>query len=225
MFREQKPDEAFEYVWALLQRMEFFRANGYRLALPEHPAFQQLADGTANLAEVDRDELRRVFVADVYREADFGAGLQAARAVEPMLDQVLAELGRMRGEWGFELFPRYRVLVTLFGPGGSYAPDTGTITMLTTRDGRFKGGGPLHTIVHEMVHLGIERPIVQRFGLTHWEKERLVDLICSIRLRDVLPDYRLQSKGHTELDAYVDEAALADLPGAIERYAAGHPRR
>ena len=27
--------------------------------------------------------------------------------------------------------------------------------------------------VHEMVHLGIQRSIVERFTLTHWEKERV----------------------------------------------------
>ncbi len=38
---------------------------------------------------------------------------------------------------------------------------------------------PAHTPVHELVHIGIEEIIVQRFKLSHWEKERTVDLVTS----------------------------------------------
>ncbi len=71
-----------------------------------------------------------------------------------------------------------------------------------------------------MVHLGIERPIIARYGLTHEEKERLVDRVCVVAFTDLLPEYAIQPMGPKELDGFVDAAALGDLPRAVERYTA-----
>lgn len=59
---------------------------------------------------------------------------------------------------------------------------------------------------------------MQRFGLSHVEKERLVDLLCLRAFRDLLPAYRMQPMGPPALDPFIDDAALANLPHAIERY-------
>jgi hypothetical protein len=66
---------------------------------------------------------------------------------------------------------------------------------------------------------------VRRFALTHPEKERLVDRICIVAFPRLLPGYRAQPMGPPELDAFVDDAALHDLPAAVARYVAAHPRQ
>jgi hypothetical protein len=71
-----------------------------------------------------------------------------------------------------------------------------------------------------MVHLGIEGPIVRRFGLTHPEKERLVDRICVVAFGDRMPGYETQPMGPPTLDRFIDVGALDHLPAAIERYKA-----
>jgi hypothetical protein len=50
-----------------------------------------------------------------------------------------------------------------------------------------------------MVHIGIEKNIVKEYQLTHWEKERVVDLICSLAFGDILHNYKLQPKGENDL--------------------------
>ncbi len=80
-------------------------------------------------------------------------------------------------------------------------------------------------MAHEMVHIGVEHIIVERFGLTHPEKERLVDRICMVAFPALLPRYRAQPFGPPELDAFVDATALDDLPTSIARYRAAYPAR
>jgi membrane-associated protease RseP (regulator of RpoE activity) len=75
-----------------------------------------------------------------------------------------------------------------------------------------------------MVHIGIHENIVKRFRLTHWEKERVVDLICSIKFGDILRGYRIQPRGERNLDAFVNEDSISNLPGAVEAYVERYPR-
>lgn len=119
---------------------------------------------------------------------------------------------------------RYEVLLTLYGPGGSYRSDTGRVIMLTRPDGSFRRPIPHGTVIHEIVHIGIQRRLVRRYRLSHWEKERLVDLICARLFRGLLPTYRLQRRGDRRIDAYVQRFGLRRLPKAVRQYVRDHPR-
>jgi hypothetical protein len=217
--RPQEPDEAYDYLLYTLQRMPFFRQNGYSVALPADAAFEALADAGAPVPDADRARLREVFTKEVYREADFAAGLRALDGAASVFRQVFPIFASFATKWGFKVFPRYEVLLTLYGPGGSYDAERGRVTLFTTTDGKFKRANGVEVIVHEMVHIGIEEVIVERFGLEHWEKEGLVDRMCAIGLRTALPGYVVQAKGMEKFDQFVTEGALDDLPAAIARYA------
>ncbi|MEM6793294.1 MAG: hypothetical protein AAF725_04900 [Acidobacteriota bacterium] len=208
--RAQTADEAHSYVAGLLDDMDFFRANGYQVALPNHPAFaaDSRSPGSAE-----------VFAAEVYREAEFGSALEILEESRGTLQKALEWFEATSALEGFRAFERYKVTLTLYGPGGSYNPETGTIVLFTTPDGRFKGGGGAHTVIHEMMHLAIEEGFVQRFGLSHWEKERLVDLLVKREFSDLLPDYRLQNLGEKALDPHVQDVLLGELAEALDGYA------
>ena len=76
-----------------------------------------------------------------------------------------------------------------------------------------------------MVHLGIQEHIVNKYQLSHWEKERLVDLICSTCFADILPKYHLQKIETLTIDTFATkEAIMHDLPKAIEAFVAQYPR-
>ncbi|MEM6337868.1 MAG: hypothetical protein AAF752_14955, partial [Bacteroidota bacterium] len=111
------------------------------------------------------------------------------------------------------------VTLTLYGPGGSFDPDAGKVILWTDTQGAFKGGGGLHTIVHEMVHIAVEHGIAQPSQLQHWERERLVDLIAQREFADLLPDYRLQGGPEAPLDPFVLGTDLAGLRDAVAEYA------
>jgi hypothetical protein len=215
--RAQTQAEAFEYLWHQLGDMRFFRENHYDVALPAHPLFDKLAK--EGLEGADKEAARRVFEAEVYAPDAFAAGLRTYEGVPHELRPALDAFERWSSRWGFERAPRYEIVLTLYGPGGSYDADKATITVLTTVDGRFKKP-PLDNSVHEMVHLGIERPIVRRLGLSHAEKERLVDRVCVVAFGGWLKGYKPQPMGPPELDPFVSASTLDDLPAAITRYRA-----
>ncbi|MEM1180951.1 MAG: hypothetical protein AAGM22_21605 [Acidobacteriota bacterium] len=209
--RPQTPEEAYAYLAGLHRDMDFFKANGYDVALPNHPAFAADAESLGSV---------ELFADEVYRLSAFETALGVLAEKSSTLRDALAAYESFEGLEGFRSFDRYRVTLTLYGPGGSYHPDSGGIVLLTTPDGRFKGGGGVHTIVHEMMHLAVEDGLVQRFGLSHWEKERLVDFLVKREFRELLPNYELQSSGADALGPYLAEAPISAVADALRRYRA-----
>jgi hypothetical protein len=47
------------------------------------------------------------------------------------------EATKSQWDWEFKLFDTYKIIFTLYGTGGSYDPDKGTISLLTNREGDF----------------------------------------------------------------------------------------
>lgn len=212
--RGQSNDEAFDYLRRTLRDMPFFAENGYDVALPDHPSFgpetaPHLLDGV---------ELRARFSDEVYTSDAFAAGLSGIDRERATLQAALARYATFPVQSGFRTFEEYLVLLTLYGPGGSYDPDTGVIVLLTDEEGQSRGGGPVHTIIHEIMHLAIERDIVREIGLDHWETERVVDLLVRREFGDLLPDYALQSMGNPAVDPFIEGTPLAEIRESLTRY-------
>lgn len=206
--RPQTPAEAYEYLQQTLSQMSFFDANGYDVSLPDHQGFDEEGE-TGGL---------NTFADEVYRQSDFASAMGVLRERKNMLQQALEWFSTLDDSLSFYVPTEYTVVLTLYGPGGSYNPESATITMLTTPDGRFKGGGGAHTIVHEMMHIAVEEALVQRFGLSHWEKERLVDVLCQRELGSLLTDYRQQPLGDVRFGEAVADVPLAGLAAALRAY-------
>ncbi len=207
------PDQAFAYLERTLADMDFFRANNYAVSLPDHSLF----DGTATAAS-NPTEHRAVFVKDVYRAAAFETALSIIDQQKNQLRTAMARIASWGTYDGFNTLDSVTVTLTLYGPGGSFNPDTGDIILWTDTDGRFKGGGSLHTIIHEMIHLAVEHGIAQPLQLQHWERERLVDLLAQREFRDLLPDYRLQGGNEAPMDRFVVNTELSDMREAVAEY-------
>jgi len=150
--------------------------------------------------------------------------LHNARADTAVINKAMSKFLELNKLWNFKTFPKYEILLTLYGTGGSFNANTGTVIMLTRRDGTFRRKRPHETIIHEIVHIGIHDIIVSRYKLEHWEKERLVDLICLYYFGDILPEYKLQRKGDNRLDEFVNTVTINDLPASIENYIKKFPR-
>ncbi|MEM9529356.1 MAG: hypothetical protein AAGA23_00410 [Pseudomonadota bacterium] len=206
--RPQSPAEAYEYLTRTLGQMSFFDANGYDLALPSHPDFD--ADGEVGSLEQ--------FSRDVYSPEVFRSAMETLGAKEALLKHALQWFARLPEDESFYVPDQYTVVLTLYGPGGSYDPQSGTITMLTTPKGEFRGGGGAYTIVHEMMHIAVEVALVQRFGLSHWQKERLVDALTQRELGHLLPDYQLQSQGDSRIDEAIADVPLPELAAALAAF-------
>lgn len=207
------PEQAYLYLDRTLADMEFFRRNNYQVSLPAHPLFNgdsgQVADAAKGQA---------TFINEVYRAEDFEKALGVLQGYAGPLKLALDRMAEWSAHEGFRVRDAYTVSLTLYGPGGSFDPDNGHITLWTDTEARFKGGGGLHTIIHEMVHIIIEHGIAQPFQLQHWERERVVDLIVQREFADLLPDYRLQGGGVAPIDSFVLAADLSGLREAVAQY-------
>ena len=84
--------------------------------------------------------------------------------------------------WGFKIFDNYKIILTYYGPGGSYNYKTGEIII------RYKievKKPYFYTIFHEAIHIGIEKNIIRKYNLSQQQKESIVDAMCS----RYLPNY------------------------------------
>jgi hypothetical protein len=222
--RLPEAQEEFGVIWHTLRLMPFFRKHGYDVVLPEHERFEELVKLSPSIRDAKKNETYDIFVQHLYRKTDYENGLIALADAEESIREAFPRFEELNKQWHFKIFDHYDVVLTLYGPGGYFNPRTGKVTLKTTLDGRFKRGDPLHTIIHEMVHIGIQENIVERFNLTHWEKERVVDLVCSIKFGDILRGYRIQAGGERNLDPFVSHNSISNLPGAIEAYVKRYPR-
>lgn len=83
------------------------------------------------------------------------------------------------------------VILTRYGPGGSYwLPNRVVVKIYNDKR------DILETIVHEIVHLIIEKPLINKHQIPHREKEALVDyLMTTKKMSQVFPGYRVQKFG------------------------------
>ena len=214
--------EETDYVWRTLGQLKFYKDNGYRPYLPSNTTVEELIGKAekGQLVEADRTSLLETIKKDVYKEQDYTKALWIVAGKLELADTALPRFEHFKSLWGFFIPRHYEIVLTLYGTGGSYDPEKGIIFLKTTADGRFaKSENPLDTILHEAVHIGIDKVIVKRYGLPQWTKERVVDQFMMHNFQDICPGYTLQRNPETLVDMYLQEPGVWDrLPSAIEEY-------
>lgn len=213
--------EEVDYLGMNLRDISFFDQNGYTVAWPSDTAMTPIMAHAreGHFTDADAQSLSLLMHQRVYNPNHYQAGLQRLSQALPLADSAL-QLMRRFESWGFVMFDSYTVLLTLYGPGGSYDNHTGQIVMLATPTGGFKGyANPANTLIHELFHIGIEEPVVRKYGLSHQQKERLVDLFVKVWFGEVLPEYRLQGFGDSRLDPYfTTRSDFENLPRQMELF-------
>lgn len=195
-----------DYIWRTIQDTKFFEENNYQVALPPGMLVEGLKKKAKENQLTDEDYVElKSFVRDsVYDTSQYAAGFAKIEAQLPLLNRLLVRLSNMERDWDFKEFPLYEVNLTLYGPGGSYDPDEGTILIYTTPQGQYKQyDNPANTIIHEIVHIGVEASIVQKYQVPHRLKERIIDTFVSLCFGEDLPDYRIQNMGDERIDPYL----------------------
>jgi len=217
--RGNSPEDEYKYLKRIISNMPFYLEHGYAVGLPD------LEELKSEQVVTDEKRMYPVFLEKEYNESYFAEGIKKIKEKLSVIEGCLHKLVEPNKRWGFKLFDKYLVLLTKYGPGGSYDSQTGKITMLTRKDGTFKQENPEQTVIHEIVHMGIEECVVGAFKLTHPEKERLVDLLVRKTYGDVFPNYKLQSMGETKIEPYITNESMNNLLPDIERYVSSYPRQ
>lgn len=222
-------DEEFAYLKWEISEISFCRKNypqhKVETLVPRHRLFQEICQKPTIFSDLGDEAVKKIFQSEVYDEHAYAKAFEVISSpkVQDRVQCALVQLVALQRNWGFEIFPRYTIALTLYGPGGSYHPSISTIRIKTAPQ-----AVPLRapeTIIHETVHMGIEENIVQKYKLAHWEKERLVDLICSLYLKEIVPDYCIQKSGDKKIDPFITlDAIVHNLPAAIESFVKQYPR-
>ncbi|MEM6265637.1 MAG: hypothetical protein AAGI38_24255 [Bacteroidota bacterium] len=206
--RIPSPEEEAEYVWSTIQDINFFEAHNYQLSLPEGKIIVELLQKarTGSLSNESYPRLERFLRDSIYQKEAYQKGYDKIHDQLNLLNEMVAQLDSNQYNWEFKSFETYTVNLTLYGPGGSYSPNEGLVLLFTTPSGQFKGyKNPTNIIIHEIVHIGIEASIINRYQVPHTLKERIVDKFVILNFRQHLPTYQIQDMGEYRIDPYLKE--------------------
>lgn len=142
-----------------IQKLQWYKEKGYRPALPD------------GLSENSSEEEMREAVFDEYGEKLYKA---ISDELTNMWGDTALVFEELKTIPDLRFHDEYEVFLTKYGVRGSYNADKGRVVLnIRSRDGERIA----HTLKHEIVHMSIEY-LIQKYGVSHWKKERLVDLMC-----------------------------------------------
>ncbi|GAA4272955.1 hypothetical protein U6A24_06735 [Aquimarina gracilis] len=197
-------------IWRTINDFTFFEKQDYNINLLKNSLIDSLITKSKNgtFGNEDFSSIYSLLEAKVFEKQDYELAIQK---VEDNIDLVnnlvdLIDSKKNQWDWNFKMFDKYRVVLTLYGTGGSYDPEEGIITLLTNKEGRFMNyTNPANTIIHEITHMGMEYSIVQKYSLPHGLKERIVDTFVYLMFQKKLPEYKIQNMGDNKIDTYLNK--------------------
>ena len=212
-----------DYTCDLIEGIDYFTSRGYTPEFPDHPLIDSMVEESSQ-GRFDRAQcasLDSLFEEDIYQARLYNRPYRRVIRALPALDQAHDVFMQYNQKWDFRTFDHYEILLTLYGPGGMFDTKTGKIWLMITDAGSFKmGDDPANVIVHEAVHIGLDEPIVERFGLSQGVTEHLVDRFITDHFHDLLPDYEAQELGDLSIDPYLNHPdSWERLPEYIAQYA------
>ena len=211
-----------EYVWRTIRDIPFFEKHNYQLSLPKGALIESLKEKSRSneLNESDYLSLAAFMKTRVYNKLNYKKGFDAIVASKSLVNRMIKEFEELEKDWDYKIFEKYKIQLTLYGPGGSYDPDTGEILIYTTKDGNFKQyKDPSNTLIHEINHIGTQASIMNKYNVSHPLKERIIDHLVMINFKQYLPDYKIQSFGDARIDDFLNQKAdLKELDKIIEKF-------
>lgn len=141
-----------------VSNFEWYIENGYKISLPD------------KITEESSEEeiciqIENQFTEEIYEK--FSSELQTE------WKRFSVQFEKVKDKSCITFNDTYAVFLTRYGTGGSFNPSLSQVT-LKIEDRTMKSA--LGTLVHEMVHIAIH-DYIQKYEVTHWRKERLVDLL------------------------------------------------
>lgn len=207
-------------IWRTINDIAFFEKQGYRIHLPKDPLIDSLIikSKKGNFGNEDFSTIYTLVETKIFDQKNYEQATQKVQNQVGLIDTLVSEIdsNKNQWDWNFKMFDTYRVIFTLYGTGGSYNPDEGTITILTTKEGGFMNyKDPANTIIHEITHMGMEYSIVRKYDLSHGLKERIVDTFVYLMFHEKLPEYTIQNMGNNKIDTHLKSQDDIDSLNAI----------
>lgn len=180
-------DEEYQNIWNQFWNMQWYREHMQRVTIPDHKAFLNLFIYAPNFhSNKDQTQLLEIFKNEIYDSGYYNKYIKEIKDNEGLVFQALEELSKQES-LNFKIFDNYTVVLARYGPGGQYNVKESKIILKVADEGLDKE--IIYTVVHEIVHLGIEETIVEKYKLSHHDKEALVTWICENVLKNILIGY------------------------------------
>lgn len=129
---------------------------------------------------------------------------------KPALEHAADVLSPFAKKWGINV-PNDITIKIAYGFGASYRTDENVIILRGTR---MLPERVIHTLQHELVHLIIEKEIIQKYNVPQDLKERIVDII-GYEYFDITPQTMFMN---SFANKYITRTAIEnDLPGAVQK--------
>ncbi|MBI2409647.1 hypothetical protein HYV30_01220 [Candidatus Kaiserbacteria bacterium] len=130
----------------------------------------------------------------------YSAYAQQLLAVWPAFQPGFAEMKKVSS---FDLKDAYEIVLTKYGTGGGYNPARSLIVLRMAENIEKSAA----VAAHEIVHMAIDT-YIKAFGVPHWHKERLVDLL----VERYFPGKKMMQKAPASAVAAVDPAYESSFP-------------
>ncbi|MFT5915151.1 MAG: hypothetical protein ACJAWV_001116 [Flammeovirgaceae bacterium] len=201
-------DQEVASIWKTINDIAFFETQGYTINLPKDAEIDLLIvkSKKGEFGNDDFATIIQLLETKFFNQKDYKKAIEKVNEQQNLISSLVHQIfsEKENWDWEFNTFEKYKIIFTLYGTGGSYDPDQGTITLLTNREGDFMNyKNPANTIIHEITHMGMEYSIVQKYKLSHGNKERLVDTFVSLMFGEQLPAYKIQNMGDAKIDDYL----------------------
>ena len=228
IFRAPTINEEVKEVWKVLNEYSWYKENNYSPKIPEHPKINELIGISLKnngLKNKHKKQIKDV-VEEIYDKKYYEKCFEILEKSKKEIERVLPKFIEYNKEWKFKIPKKYEIVPILYGPGGSYEPHKGIVYIVmrinNKRQNKKKSEYSLSSVlIHEMVHIGIQH-LIQKFKITHNEKERIVDLFCCKSLK--IKNYKMQKRGNKKVDKFILSNNF-NLPVALKEYVKKYPRK
>lgn len=172
-------DKEAGYVKNILKKLSWYQKNGYNPILPTEIDDK---NSDSEIIKVVKSEL----------ETNIKLYQKFKKEVKIELRRIAIKLNAFIDVLNYPIPKRILVVFTRYGPGGSYNLPNKIIVRIDKNSSTKK---LLQTIIHETIHLIIEKPVIQKYKISHWEKENLVNSFFEHpKLKILFPDYQFPPK-------------------------------
>lgn len=215
--RPMTADEA----WKFISRMYHYYHNelkhfGYSVdSFIPSQKFKEIFE-KESIVDSDIEEYRDWFKQEIYNVSDLTKYDEVLNSyVVPMLERgVNRFLVPLLDSWGAKLPDKLDILCT-YGQGAAYNLQS-DIPQIIFRMSRYPDNkeAMLNTMLHEFIHILIEKPIIEKYNVPHNFKERIVDIIGHV----FFDRYVQERFVNSFVDKYITpETIKKDLPGVVKK--------
>ncbi|MFO7807703.1 MAG: hypothetical protein R6V40_04785 [Candidatus Moraniibacteriota bacterium] len=150
----------------VVSELDWYEENGYEAILPIGISKQST-----------ESEIEKAVEKEFLKNKENFEKIQ--REIQELLDKNGLKLNTFLNAFDYEAPELVELFFTAYGSGGGYdLPNKIFILMSDSIQNIFE------TIIHETVHLIIEKPLIEKYKIPHWQKEMLVDILCESELLD-----------------------------------------